>query len=310
MTGIGIAQKNYSNKVMIIGIDIGGTNIKGILLDGTKIRTKVQYSTKSKTNKKLLLDQIFKIIKILIKKGKKIDGIGIGVAGPIDFKNQKILDPPNVTALRNLELGKLIEKKFKIKTIIENDGHLMTLAETILGAGKNKNNVVGIALGTGVGGGLVMNKKIIHGKNGTAGEIGHMTIDQHGRKCNCGSKGCIEAYLSEAGIRKTSYEFFNKRIKSFDLHQMAKKSDSRAIEAWNEVGKHLGLGLANVVDVFNPEIIVVGGGIARGAGELLINPAKKEMRKNILSESAKKTPVVLAKLKEYAGAIGASLLFN
>jgi glucokinase len=91
---------------------------------------------------------------------------------------------------------------------------------------------------------------------------------------------------------------------------MAKKNDSRAIETWNEVGRHLGLGLANIVDIFNPEIIIVGGGIARGAGELLINPAKKEMRKNILSESAKKTPVVLAKLNEYAGAIGAGLLSN
>jgi len=295
---------------MITGLDIGGTNIKGILLDGNKIRFKVQYPTKSKTNKNLLLKQIFRCIEILIKKGKKIEGIGIGVAGPVDFKNQKILNPPNVTALKGLELGKLIEKKFKIKTLIENDGHLMTLAETIMGAGKNKNNVVGIALGTGVGGGIVVDKKIIHGKTGTAGEIGHMTIDKYGRKCGCGQRGCLEAYISEGGIRKTSYEFFNKRIKSYDLQQMGKKGNRNAIESWNEIGKHLGLGLANIVDILNPEIIVVGGGIARGAGELLINPAKKEMRKNILSESAKKTPVVLAKLNEYAGAIGAGLLFN
>jgi len=295
---------------MIIGLDIGGTNIKGILLNGVKVSSKVQYPTKSKTNKKILLEQIFKCIEILIKKGKKIEGIGVGVAGPVDFKNQKILDPPNVTALKGLELGKLIEKKYGIKTMIENDGHLMTLAETILGAGKNKNNVVGVVLGTGVGGGLVMNKKIIHGENGTAGEIGHMTINEHGRKCSCGSRGCLETYLSESGIRKTSYEFFHKRIKSYDLHQIARKGNSEAIEAWDEIGKSLGVGLANIVDVFNPEIIVVGGGIARGAGELLINPAKKEMRKNVLSESAKKTPVILAKLNEYAGAIGAGLLFN
>lgn len=295
---------------MIIGIDIGGTNIKGVLFDGIKVRTKIQYPTKSKTNKKILLKQIFKCIEILIKKGKEIEGIGIGVAGPVDFKNQKILDPPNVIALKNLELGKLIEKKYGIKTIIENDGHLMLLAETILGAGKNKNNVVGIVLGTGVGGGLVIDRKIIHGENGTAGEIGHMTINEHGRKCSCGSRGCLETYLSESGIRKTSYEFFHKRIKSYDLHQIAKKGNSEAIEAWDEIGKSLGVGLANIVDVFNPEIIIVGGGIARGAGELLINPAKKEMRKNVLSESAKKTPVMLAKLNEYAGAIGAGLLFN
>ena len=302
---------------MIIGIDIGGTNIKGIILGNQKVIAKVKVSTKSKTNQKIILDQIFKCIEKLIKKANHvghtishIKGIGVGVAGPVDFKNQKILNPPNVIALKNLELGKLIEKKFGIKTIIENDGHLMTLAETILGAGKNKNNVVGITLGTGVGGGLVIDKKIIHGENGTAGEIGHMTINEHGRKCNCGSRGCLETYLSELGIRKTSYEFFHKRIKSYDLHQIARKGNSEAIEVWDEIGKSLGVGLANIIDVFNPEIIVVGGGIARGAGELLINPAKKEMRKNVLSESAKKTPVILAKLNEYAGAIGAGLLFN
>lgn len=309
---------------MYIGIDIGGTNIKTVLMDnvpvkktGSRVLFKDQYTTKSKTNKKILLNQIFKIIEILLAKNEKagyaksdIKGIGVGIPGPVDFKNQKILNPPNVKALKNLKLGNLIEKKLKIKTTIDNDAHCMILAETILGAGKNRNTVVGLVLGTGVGGGIVMNKKIVHGKNGTAGEMGHMTIDKHGRKCNCGSKGCLETYLSETGIRKTSYEFFNKRIRSYDLHQIARKNDSKAIETWNEVGKHLGLGLANIVDIFNPEIIVVGGGIAHGAGELLINPAKKEMRKNILSESAKKTPVVLAKLNEYAGAIGAGLLFN
>ena len=295
---------------MIIGLDIGGTNIKGILLDGNKIRSKVQYSTKSKTNKNLLLKQIFRCLEILIKKAKKIEGIGIGVAGPVDFKNQKILNPPNVTALKNLELGKIIQKKFQIKTLIENDGHLMTLAEAIMGAGKNKEIVVGITLGTGVGVGLVINKKIIHGEIGTAGEFGHMTINKYGRKCNCGSRGCLETYLSESGIRKTSFDFFHKRIRSYDLHQIGRKGNQTAIEAWKEIGESLGVGLANIVDMFNPEIIIIGGGIACGAGELLINPAKKTMRKNILSESAKKTSVVLTKLNEYAGAIGAGLLFN
>jgi glucokinase len=294
---------------MIIGLDIGGTNIKGILLDGNKIRSKVQYSTKSKTNKNLLLKQIFRCLEILIKKAKKIEGIGIGVAGPVDFKNQKILNPPNVTALKDLELGKIIEKNFKIKTIIDNDVHCLVLAEAILGAGKNKNIVVGLGLGTGVGGGIVIDKKIIYGKNGTAGEMGHMTIDKYGRKCACGQKGCLEAYIGEKGIRKTAFEFFKKRIDTITLYNMARKGDEKAIETWKETGKYLGIGLANIVDMFNPDVIVIGGGIA-SAGELLLNSAKSEMRKNILSLSAKKTQVLKTKLGEYAGAIGAGLLFN
>jgi glucokinase len=292
---------------MYIGIDIGGTNIKGVLFDGRKAAKKVKIPTKSKTNQKIILSQIFKCIEKLIKKNKDIKGIGIGVAGPIDIKKQKILNPPNVTGLKNLELGKIIEKEFKIKTVIDNDVHCLVLAEAILGAGKNKNLVVGLGLGTGVGGGIVMDKKIIYGKTGTAGELGHITIDKYGRKCGCGSKGCLETYINESGIRKTAFEIFGKRIDTITLYDMAREGNSKAIEVWKITGKYLGLGLANIIDTLNPDIIVIGGGIA-SAGELLLNSAKSEMRKNVLSSSAKKTPIILAKLGEWAGAIGAALL--
>ncbi|HUT96262.1 MAG TPA: ROK family protein [Candidatus Paceibacterota bacterium] len=300
---------------MYIGIDIGGTNIKGILFDGKKAVKKVRIITKSKTNLKIILGQIFKCIESMRKAHykcaytNKINGIGIGVAGPIDVKNQKILNPPNMTGLKNLELGKIVEKKFKIKTIIDNDVHCLVLAEAILGAGKNKNLVVGLGLGTGVGGGIVMNKEIVYGKTGTAGEFGHMTIDKHGRKCVCGNKGCLEAYLSESGIRKTAFEILGRRIDTITLYNMARKGDSKAMEVWKITGEYLGLGLANIVDTLNPNIIVIGGGIAN-AGELLLNSAKSEMRKNVLSPKAKKTQVILAKLGEWAGAIGAGLLLD
>ena len=179
MKDFGTALKNYS-KIMYIGIDIGGTNIKGVLFNGKKAAKKIRVPTQSKTSPKIIIGQIFKCIEKLIKQDKNVKGIGIGVAGPIDFKNQKVLNPPNVTALENMELGKLVEKKFGIKTIIDNDVHGLTLAEAILGAGKNKNLVVGLGLGTGVGGGIVMDKKIIYGKTGAAGELGHITIDRHG----------------------------------------------------------------------------------------------------------------------------------
>jgi len=293
---------------MHIGIDIGGTNIKGILLNGDKkIVAKKKVPTRSKTNPKIIFGQIFKCIESLVKKGKNVKEIGIGVAGPVDVKNQIVLNPPNVVGLKNLELGKIIEEKFKIKTVIDNDVHCLALAEAIMGAGKDKNLVVALGIGTGVGGGIVMNKKIIYGKSGTAGELGHMMIDKYGRKCGCGARGCLEAYINEKGIQKTSREFFGRRVKTVCLHPMARKGDLKARETWEVTGKYLGLGLANIVDTFNPDIIIIGGGMSN-AGELLLNPAKKEMRKNILSPLAKKTKVVKAKLGEWAGAIGAALL--
>jgi len=292
---------------MTIGIDIGGTNIKGVLFGKGRVLARIKIRTKSKSDRKILIAQIFECIEFLFKKDKKVERIGIGVAGPVDFKNQKVLNPPNVTGLKGLYLAKLVEKRFKIKTIVDNDVHGLVLAEAILGAGKNKKLVVGLGLGTGVGGGIVLNKKILHGARGTAGEIGHMIIKRGGRKCSCGSKGCLEIYISERGIRKTAEEIFGQEIDTITLHEIAKGKNKKAIKIWQITGEYLGIGLANIVDNLNPDIIVIGGGIA-GAGEFLLKPARKEMRKNILSPLARKTPVVRAKLGEYAGAIGAALL--
>lgn len=292
---------------MTIGIDIGGTNIKGVLMNGNKVVVRKKISTKSKSNKKIILTQLFECINYLIKKGGRIRGIGIGVAGPIDFKNKKILNPPNVTAFKNFHLGEMIKDKFGIETVIDNDVNYLTLAEAILGAAKEKDFVVGLGLGTGVGGGIVLNEKIFHGANGSAGEIGHMIIFDNGRQCHCGNRGCLEAYVNEKGIRKTTKEVFEKEIDTITLFEMAKKGNKKAIKIWQITAKHLGIGLANLVNIMNPDIIVIGGGIAN-VGGLLLRPAVKEMKKNILSPLAKNTLVVKAKLGEYAGAIGAGLL--
>jgi len=298
---------------MTIGIDIGGTNIKGVLLSNNKVVAKVRILTKSKSNKKILVNQIFECVNKLIKNRKGVKKIGIGVAGPVDFKNQRVLNPANVTALKGLYLGRLIKEKFTpylgkgMGAVIDNDVHALVLAEAILGAGKNKNLIAGLGLGTGVGGGIVINKKILYGAGGTAGEIGHTTIEDNGRKCTCGARGCLEAYISERGIRETAKEVFGRKIDTISLFKMAKKGDKKAIKVWKIAGQYLGIGLANIVDELNPDIIVIGGGIA-GAGEFLLGPTKEQMKKNILSPLAKNTKVVRAGLGDYAGAIGAALL--
>ena len=300
---------------MTIGLDIGGTNIKGVLLapsrsgrsEGNKVIAKKKVFTKSRSNKKIILTRIFDCVDYLIQKAGRVNKIGIGVPGPIDFKKQKILNPPNVTGLRNIYLAEIVKKKFKIKTILDNDVNCLVLAEAVLGAARKGKLVVGLGLGTGLGGGVVLNKKIFHGINGTAGEIGHMIIQYNGRRCHCGSKGCLEAYVNEKGIRKTTKEIINKGIDTITLQKMAEKGNKKAIKVWEISGQYLGIGLANLVNVLNPDIIVIGGGIA-GAGELLLRSARKEMKKNILSPLAKNTKVVRAQLGEFSGAIGAGLL--
>ncbi len=292
---------------MQIGIDIGGTNIKGVLFDNKKIVRKIRVETKSKSNKNLLIAQIFECINKLIKNKKGIKKIGVGVAGPVDFKKQKVLNPPNLPGLKNVFLGKIIRRKFKIKSIIDNDVHCLIIAESILGVARGKKSIVGLALGTGVGGGIILDGKIVRGKSGTAGELGHMTIRKDGWKCSCGSRGCLEAYVCERGQEKTAQEIMGKKMSSISLQKLAEKGNKKAIKAWNIIGENLGIGLANIVDTLNPEIIVIGGGLA-WAGDLLFNPAKRIMAKNIVSPAANKTKIARAKLGKYAGAIGAALL--
>jgi glucokinase len=293
---------------MIIGLDVGGTNIKGVLMSGRKIIAKIKIATKSRTDKNLLVGQIIDCINNLKAKTSKIEKIGIAIAGPIDFKKQQVLNPPNLVALKGLKLGELIRDKFGIKTILDHDVNCFVLAEAVLGAGRNYQSVFGITLGTGVGGGMVINKKIYHGAHGSSGEVGHMTIDKNGRKCRCGNRGCLEPYVCDVGIKQTAKDIFKKQIDSLRMFDdLAKKGDRRAIKLYDTVGKYLGIGLANVVDAINPEVIVIGGGIMR-AGKFILEPAKEEMKKNILSQNAKKTKILKSKLGKFAGAIGATLL--
>jgi len=303
---------------MYIGLDVGGYKINGVLMQGNKIVKKRWALNKSTSNRKIIIAQIFDCIEELIsgidsprfgEAGKKeIKGIGIGVPGPIDFRKQKILNPPNVTGLKNLFLAKIVREKFKIKTKIENDANCFGLAEALLGAGKSKKIVAGLTLGTGVGGFLVVNKKIFRGKLLRATEFGHIAIISGGRKCSCGRSGCLEAYISARGIMKTAQEIGLKKVSSpEEITQMARRGDKKAVEVYQKTGEYLGIGLANIVNILNPDIIVIGGGIAN-AGKFIFEPARKIMKENILSPLAKNTRLVKAKFGENAGAIGAALL--
>jgi glucokinase len=297
---------------MYLGLDIGGYKINGLLMRGNKIVRKKLTPIKSKSDKKTIIAQIFDCIEYLIKgiNLKEIKGIGIGVPGPIDFKKQKILNPPNVTALKNLFLAKIIQEKFpaqgwsasggKIKTKIENDANCLGLAEALLGAGRNKKIVAGLTLGTGVGGFVVVDKKIFYGKSPRATEFGHkIKIIKNGRKCNCGHRGCLEAYASTRGIVKTAKERGLLSVRNpKQITEMAERGNKKAKEVFAETGEYLGIALKNIIKDFKPGIIIIGGGIS-GAGKFIFGPVRKIV---------KDTKIVKAELDENAGAIGAALL--
>jgi glucokinase len=287
-----------------IGVDVGKTKISFVLLKNWRVVSRQKIFTPK--NKKGIIKTIERNIKKLIIDIPKRDilGIGIGIPGPLNKKGDLSLSPPNLKSLRNCPLAKIIEKDLRIKTRMENDANCFTLAEAILGAGKNKETVIGITLGSGIGGGIVIKKKIFRGAFGSAGEMGHMIIKTDGFKCSCGNQGCFEEYASES--------FFKRKSKIFpkEIEIKAKKGDKKSKKIYQEFGQNLGIGLVNIVNILDPDIVVIGGSIAK-ADFLFLNQAKKEVKSRVLSPQSKKSvKIKVAKLGEFSGAIGAALLLK
>lgn len=277
-----------------IAIDIGATKIIFALVKEKKIiKTKKINTPKNKEG----------LIKVLIEnindlKGDlKIKGIGIAAAGILDKKREKILNSPNLNYLNNFPLAEVLRKKVQSKVIMENDANCFTLGEAILGAAKDRKRVFGITLGSGVGGGLVIDSKIYQGAFGGAGEIGHSSIKFDGIKCECGNFGCFEEYCGKRFFQR-------KKVSSKELAKRAEKNDKRAKEIFKEYGRHLGIGIANLVNILEPEIIVIGGGIAK-AQKHFLGEAKKEAKKRIISPPARRNlQIKPAKLGERASLFG------
>ncbi|MCM8795950.1 MAG: ROK family protein, partial [Candidatus Omnitrophica bacterium] len=190
---------------------------------------------------------------------------------------------------------------------LDNDVNLMALAEQRLGAAKGFRNVVCLTLGTGVGGGLVINKAIYRGSTFAAGEIGHLPLNEKGPRCSCGGRGCLEAYIGNTRIIQKARRLFKRRVFPEELSYLAKKKNKKAIRLWNEMGEHLGIALCGVINLLNPDAIVIGGGLA-GAGKVLFDKVKKTIFKRAMSVQARYVRVMPAKLGSDAGLIGAAIL--
>lgn len=288
-----------------IGVDIGNTKISFVLSKGGRlVSSQIILTPKNKKEVvKIIKENIHKFNKEIGK--QKIEGIGIGIAGPLNKERTLILNPPNLKILANFPLAKIIEKELSIKTRMENDVKCFTLAEATMGAGKGYDSVLGLTLGSGIGGGFVFKDvngkiQIYKGIFGGAGEIGHMTIKMDGEKCSCGNLGCFENYASE--------KFFD--MPPLEMEKRARKGEQYAKAIYQEFGRNLGVGLANLINILDPEIVIIGGGIAK-AWPLFLNAAKSEIKKRVLSiESKKSVKIKISKLGDLAGAIGAALLLE
>ncbi len=300
----------------VIGVDIGGTNIKFGCVDGAgKIKAQSSLPTTCfLSHKNKLIEAILDEIQNLIQKNglnkKDIQGIGLGWPGLIDAHQGVVKVLPNIPGWKNVPFKAIAEKRMAIPTYIDNDVKLITLGEWKFGAGRGCQNLVCLTLGTGVGSGLVLNNQLYRGASFTAGELGHIPLNEKGPRCNCGGIACFERYVGNKYLQERAQKLFkNKNIRLEEVDQLANEGHKLAIKFWEEMASHIGVAMVTVVNLLNPERIIFGGGIAR-ASRHFFPVVKKIIHARAFKIPANAVRLVQAKLGDTAGILGAKVLVD
>lgn len=265
-------MKKTSKNDTFIGIDIGGTKIHGIQMDANNnIVKEEKVLTEAHKGFQTVLKKLFEMVQYL--KDKNTKAIGVGIAGPLDYEKGILYHAPNLPGWHDVNVKKLFEKELKIKTFIENDAKCFAIAEHAEGAGKGSRHMIGLTLGTGIGSGIIIDGELYRGRDNIAGEIGHMTIEFDGYQCSCGNQGCLESYASGTAITARTLRHIKKKTMSTklkaegltarDIQTASRDGDPLAVHIMEDTGKYFGIGMANVINILNPDIIVLGGSAAK-----------------------------------------------
>lgn len=318
-------------KVYALGIDLGGTKTLAAVIDvmSGEVIGSARKRTRAEKGQDFVAQRTIELATAAINDAKlnpaDIVAIGVGAAGQIDRKAGVILDAPNL-GVKDMQMGDILGKQFGKPVAVGNDVEVAALGEYLYGAGQGYNNFVCIFVGTGIGSGIVQNGRMYTGLSGTAGEIGHVTIHAGGRICGCGNFGCLEAYASRTAITRAIMAAIHHGrqsvladeaerqlkegetiIRSGMLANAIAQKDEVVIEMVNNAAEDLGYGLAAVMNFYNPDAIVLGGGVVE-AISMISERAIFRARAAALSVPAKKTPIIRAKLGDYSGVVGAACL--
>lgn len=312
-------------KRYMMGIDLGGTNIKAGIYDTEfKAIKEISIPTEAAQGSSHVLKRIREAVRLMTEEANiplsAVDGMGIGVPGLLDPVTGISFFSPNFPGWEYVEVVQEMEQHYDFPVFIDNDVRVNLYGEWLQGAGKGYNHLVLITLGTGLGSGIVNDGKVIYGTSYSAGEIGHMNMYRNGRPCRCGSSGCLGRYVSAVGMVNTFREKLNEgrtsviqkwtkdkeeKITALMISEAYDLEDGLAIEVMKETATILGFGLANVVNLLNPDLIIVGGGMA-AAGDKLLNPVRETVNQHALKLSGSKCKIVQAELGSRAGTVGAA----
>jgi glucokinase len=311
----------------VVGVDLGGTKILAGVFDHSLERlATAKFSTKAQRGVGVVIERIARCVEDAVDEAdlslKQVTGVGLGAPGAVDFGSGTILFAPNL-AWKDVPLKKELEKRLGVPVFVENDANVAVLGVHVAELKAKPKNVVGIFVGTGIGGGLIVNGELYSGFNHTAGEIGHMVIEVNGPKCGCGNKGCFEALASrtaifqriKAGVKDGEKTILTEMLgdnledmRSGDLRRAIRKGDKFAGKVVEQAAEYIGLGVANLINLFGPEIVVLGGGVIEALADEMMSVIVKTAKEHALPGTVKGVDFVASKLGDNAGITGAAVL--
>ncbi len=316
----------------VVGLDIGGTNVRVGLVpaQGGRPVALAHRSTPALGGQDVVVGELAAVVEEVIETGLgaagdpdgEVLGLGIGSPGPLDLERGIVLDAFNL-GWKDFPLRDALGEAVGLPVILDNDANCATWGEYWQGAGRGARSLVGVTLGTGIGGGVILEGTLVHGASASAGELGHMSIDFHGRRCKCGNYGCLEAYASGPNIAARAREGLEAgaesvltslvegdltRLTAATVYEAILEGDAYAGEVMLETAKILGAGVANIVNVLNPHVVVIVGGVT-SAGHYLFNPLRAEVRRRAFKSAEQACRIVPGELPQTAGVIGAAGLF-
>ena len=320
-----MANRQGAGKDLFIGIDLGGTKIVTALVDTEgRIIFRDYRETEAARGPAAVMARMIDAASRVMNGGgvaaAQISAVGVAAPGPIDARSGIVTTPPNLPGWKDMPLRQLIQDELGLPTALENDANAAALAEHRFGAGRGTKHMIYVTASTGIGGGFILNGELYNGATGGAGEIGHMTILPQGPHCGCGNRGCLEALASGRAIAREARERVKcgvptliadlaegdlERISAKLVAQAAAQGDMEAQEILDEAMTYLGVGMANLVNLFNPELIVIGGGLTK-MGARLFDPVRRIIDRRAFRTAAQVVKIVPAQLGDDVGVLGAA----
>lgn len=270
-----------------IGIDIGGTNLRAGVVIGHQVTQLHREPIGALRDPQALAAHLARLIPTLPGNDHKISHIGIGLPGIVDVANQKVLRSPHYPEWVDVPFGEILKEAFQLPVYLDNDANMVLRGECLAGAAEGLQHAIMLTLGTGIGGGLLIDGKVFHGNAGFAGEVGHMVIDRKGPRCACGGRGCWELYASQQAFKHPPHEVTDPK-------------------QWEQFGVHLGIGIASLVNVLGIEDVIIGGGLS-GAWDRFETAMRAEVPHHTYAETAARIRIHRALTGDKAGILGAAL---